>query len=177
MRGTLILFTIAMAVLFRAKAEAVTSTSVTLAWNPSPESNVAGYDIFYGTSSGNYTSAVSVLSATNVTIRGLQSGVTYYFAAASFDTNGDLSPNSPEISATVGATGQVTGTLTTIGALSAGQFGFTLSGVTGGQYVVEASTDLVHWVALQTNTAPFQFIDSNASQFTRRFYRTVYNQN
>jgi hypothetical protein len=56
---------------------------------------------------------------------------------------------------------------------ASGQFALTVSGVSGYQYAVQASTDMVHWVSLQTNTAPFTFVDTNASQFSRRFYRSV----
>jgi hypothetical protein len=55
-----------------------------------------------------------------------------------------------------------------------GQFALTVAGASGHQYVVEASTDLMHWVPVQTNTAPFTFVDTNASQFSQRFYRSVY---
>jgi hypothetical protein len=55
-----------------------------------------------------------------------------------------------------------------------GQFALTVAGATGHRYVVEASTDLMHWVPVQTNTAPFRFVDTNASQFVQRFYRSVY---
>jgi hypothetical protein len=48
-----------------------------------------------------------------------------------------------------------------------------LVGKHGYKYVVEASTDLVHWVPVQTNTAPFTFVDAQAGQFSRRFYRSV----
>ena len=54
-----------------------------------------------------------------------------------------------------------------------GQFALTVTGVSGYQYVVQASTNMINWVPLQTNTAPFTFVDTNASQFNRRFYRSV----
>lgn len=53
-----------------------------------------------------------------------------------------------------------------------GQCSFNVSGTSGLQYVVQASTDLVNWVSLQTNTAPFSFTDANAGSFSQRFYRT-----
>jgi hypothetical protein len=55
-----------------------------------------------------------------------------------------------------------------------GQFTFTVSGAPGYQYIVQASTDLVNWTSMETNTAPFDFVDKNASRFNQRFYRTVY---
>ncbi len=57
-----------------------------------------------------------------------------------------------------------------------GQFGLSVNGVPGYRYEVQASTNLVDWIPLQTNTAPFQFIDSNAGKFKQRFYRSIYVQ-
>ena len=57
-----------------------------------------------------------------------------------------------------------------------GQFGLSVSGVPGYRYEVQASTNLVDWIPLQTNTAPFLFIDSNAGKFKQRFYRSLYVQ-
>jgi transcriptional accessory protein Tex/SPT6 len=54
-----------------------------------------------------------------------------------------------------------------------GQYAFDVTGTTNTQYIVQASTDLVNWVSVQTNTAPFTYVDTNASQFNQRFYRTV----
>jgi hypothetical protein len=172
--------TFAGALLLGVAAHAQSYAIVALAWNPSPSSDVAGYDIYYGTSSGNYTMEVPVSpsSVTNLTIYGLTSGQTYYFAATAFDGEGNQGPFSPEISMTAGSSSApqgAAGTLSTVAKLPAGQFGFTMAGTTDAQYLVQASTDLVHWVTLQTNSAPFTFVDSNASHFNRRFYRTVSN--
>jgi hypothetical protein len=54
-----------------------------------------------------------------------------------------------------------------------GHFSFTINGVSGYQYAVQTSSDMIHWTPVQTNTAPFSFVDSNASKFSHRFYRTV----
>ena len=54
------------------------------------------------------------------------------------------------------------------------QFGLSLSGVPGYQYEVQASTNLVDWVPIQTNVAPFLFIDPDAGKFQQRFYRSRY---
>jgi hypothetical protein len=149
------------------------TTSVTLGWTPSTSSNVAGYDIYYGTSSGNYITAVPVSTVTNVTINGLISGQKYYFAATSYDSSGNVSPYSPEISYTVGITSSPAATITSAVASPTGQFTFSVSGATGFEYIVQGSTDLVHWVSLQTNYSPFNFVDSNAKQYSQRFYRTA----
>jgi hypothetical protein len=53
-----------------------------------------------------------------------------------------------------------------------GQFNFSVDGISGSQYVVQASTNLKDWVSIQTNTAPFSFCDADAGKFSQRFYRT-----
>ena len=158
------------------QTKAATST-VTLGWNPSPSTGVAGYFIYYGTSSGNYSFQVPVYGATNLTLN-LTTGQTYYFAATAFDSNFNQSAFTPEISVTAGSVVATTGgVLSALKGLPAGQFGFSFGGSSGTQYIVQASTDLIHWMALQTNTGTFNFTDSAAAQFPRRFYRTVYTSN
>jgi hypothetical protein len=55
------------------------------------------------------------------------------------------------------------------------QFRFTLTGTTGSNYVVQATTNLIlpNWLPLLTNAGPFIFVDSNAATFGRRFFRAV----
>jgi hypothetical protein len=50
------------------------------------------------------------------------------------------------------------------------------TGLYGYNYTVEASTDLVNWLVLQTNSSPFTFTDTNAGSYPRRFYRGVRTQ-
>jgi hypothetical protein len=54
------------------------------------------------------------------------------------------------------------------------RFALGVAGISGHQYVVEASTDLVNWVPVYTNNAPFTFTDPDAGKFLQRFYRSVY---
>jgi hypothetical protein len=58
-------------------------------------------------------------------------------------------------------------------ALPQGQFEVTAAGVTGYNLVIQASTDLKTWSNLSTNTAPCNFVDTNAAQYPHRFYRAV----
>jgi Fibronectin type III domain len=178
MRGILILFILTGSLFFAtgANSQVMGNGSATISWTPSSSSSVAGYDIYYGTSSGNYQWAVSIdnPNATNVTIRGLANGTTYYFAATSYDSAGTQSGYSPEISGVVGSTTPTAIMLTSL-ATAPGQYGFSVAGAANTQYIVQASTDLVHWLALQTNTGSFSFVDSNTAQFPQRFYRTVAN--
>jgi hypothetical protein len=59
-------------------------------------------------------------------------------------------------------------------ALANGHFSFQVSGVPGYKYVVQASSDLVHWVSVQTNKAPFTFQDTTGNGIKQRFYRSYY---
>ena len=67
-----------------------------------------------------------------------------------------------------------TPTMTIDAASTNGQFQFDILGVTGLNYSIQASTDLVDWVSLGTNVSPFTFVDTNAPLFPQRFYRSVY---
>jgi len=64
-------------------------------------------------------------------------------------------------------------------ALAAGKFSLTIAGNSGPDYVVQATTNLTNqtnWVAVFTNASaspPFQFTDSTATNFLRRFYRII----
>ena len=51
---------------------------------------------------------------------------------------------------------------------------FTVAGVPGFNYAVQDSTNLIDWVSLLTNTAPFIFVDANATNFPQQFYRALY---
>jgi hypothetical protein len=57
-----------------------------------------------------------------------------------------------------------------------GQFALTVLGATNYRCIVQASANLVDWVSVQTNTAPFTYVDTNAGKFKQCFYRTVYIQ-
>src|SRR5258705_5796358 len=82
---TAILMASCLAVL---SAEAAIAESVSLAWNPSVTPGVTGYNIYYGTSSHNYTASMPAGTATNVTVSGLVAGATCYFAATAYDAFG-----------------------------------------------------------------------------------------
>jgi hypothetical protein len=145
------------------------STSLNIMWNQSSDTNVQGYKVYYGTVSQQYTNVIVAGNVTNTTISGVQAGTTYYFAATSYNAAGWQSAYSPEIAYTVPS---ANATLTS-GASTAGGFNFSVGGTTGLPYVILASTNLVSWVALATNNAPFIFTDTVSSQYSQRFYKAV----
>jgi hypothetical protein len=269
-------------------------TSVTLAWAPEANTNIVGYNVYYGGASGVYTNMVSAANTTNIVISGLLPGATYYFAAKAHDGSGAESPFSNEASYSIpldtipapvpnqppilspinnfyltenaaeqkvsltvispdtaniishtskkkptikitavsgnhklletptirysspesagimifkpkhNAIGTTTiivtvkdgskdgnvimqktftvtilpknqpmpATLTPTTHLD-GEFALTITGSNGSEYIVQASANMVDWIPVQTNTAPFIFTDTHAGEFSQRFYRSV----
>jgi len=80
-------------------AEAQT-VNVTLGWNPSAASDIAGYYIYQGGASLSYTDQIDVGNVTDATVSGLTAGITYYFAVSAYDAAGLESTLSSEISYT-----------------------------------------------------------------------------
>ena len=76
------------------------AASVTLAWDPSPETSVTGYRLLYGTRSGVYTGQVDVGKRTQFSLLSIPEG-TYYFVVVAYDSNQMTSLPSAEISAVV----------------------------------------------------------------------------
>ncbi len=61
-------------------------------------------------------------------------------------------------------------------AVNAGAFRLTVTGDSGPDYTVQASTNLVSWLDLLTTNSPvppFSWVDPEAGSFARRFYRAV----
>lgn len=76
---------------------ALATRSVRLAWGPSPDSTVAGYNIYYGPASRTYTNIVSFGKVTNATVSGLIEGGMYFFTATAYDGTGLESDFSNEV--------------------------------------------------------------------------------
>jgi len=75
----------------------VHGASVTLAWDSSPATNLAGYKIYYGTASGSYSMMVDAGNCTSLAISSLDAGKSYYFAATAYGTGGEESGMSNEL--------------------------------------------------------------------------------
>ncbi len=77
------------------------AADVTLTWDANTESDLVGYKLFYGTSSGNYAVTVDVGHSSTFTITNLEEGMTYYFAATAYDTSYNESAFSEELGYTL----------------------------------------------------------------------------
>jgi hypothetical protein len=76
---------------------AIQLTQANLIWDPNSETDLAGYKIYYGMSSGTYDSVVDVGNHTAYTLPGLQVGKTYYISATAYNTKGLESGFSNEV--------------------------------------------------------------------------------
>jgi hypothetical protein len=85
------------------------AANVTLAWSPSTSPAAAGYEVYYGLASSNYTASVNAGATTNFTVTGLAPGLTYYFAVQTYDASNDASPFSAQVSASTLPLPQITG--------------------------------------------------------------------
>ncbi|MEW6187274.1 MAG: fibronectin type III domain-containing protein [Thermodesulfobacteriota bacterium] len=70
---------------------------VSLAWEPNSEPDLAGYNVYYGTSSGTYQWVVDVGNVTTYTLTNLSFNDTYYIAATAYNTQGLESGYSNEV--------------------------------------------------------------------------------
>lgn len=64
--------------------------SVTLTWDPSPDSEVTGYSVYWGGESRGYTNRVDADGTNYVTITNVSWGSLYYFAATAYTAGRQL---------------------------------------------------------------------------------------
>ncbi len=76
----------------------VYSAQATLSLNPNSESDLAGYKVYYGNSSGSYNFNVDAGNQRSYTISNLVEGEVYFFAATAYDFSGNESGYSNEVS-------------------------------------------------------------------------------
>ncbi|MBN1781603.1 Ig-like domain-containing protein [bacterium] len=76
------------------------TSTATVSWQPNQESDLAGYQVHYGTASGLYSMIVDVGNVTQYDVSNLQIGTTYYFAVTAYDNSGNISAYSDEKSYT-----------------------------------------------------------------------------
>ena len=146
--------------------------SVTLGWNASADTNVAGYYVYCGAASRVYTDKNDAGTNTVATISGLQSGQTNYFAVTAYNSAKVESPFSAEVSFIVPGVLQLTqGT-------NSSSLNIRFPVAPGHWYEVQASVDLKSWTTIsqtptETSNTWIQFSDPQSGQFSKRFYRLV----
>jgi len=78
--------------------QSATSNSATLQWAANQESDLAGYRVYHGTTSGSYGSPQNAGKTTSYQFTNLDSNKTHYFSVTAYDTSGNESSPSPEVS-------------------------------------------------------------------------------
>lgn len=73
------------------------SYSVKIGWTANSEPDLAGYRVYYGISSRNYSNIIDVGNITSHIVDNLELGTTYYFAATAYDSANNESDYSNEI--------------------------------------------------------------------------------
>jgi Fibronectin type III domain/Bacterial Ig domain len=127
--------------------------SVTLAWDANTETNLAGYNLYFGPQTGVYTNKITLGKTTTNAVNGLVSGSTYYFAVTAFNTAGAESDYSTEVSYLVPGSSNRPPTLGTIANRTipedAGIQTVALTGISSG-----ASNEVQNLVVTATSSNP-----------------------
>ena len=69
-----------------------------LAWSPNEEPDLAGYRVYYGTSSREYINFIDVGKVTTYRLDNLLEDLEYYIAVTAYDMSGNESDFSEEVS-------------------------------------------------------------------------------
>ncbi len=81
-----------------AATHSTASENVSLAWDASPDADIAGYRLYYGNASGDYSDVIDVENTTVASVSNLKAGSTYFFAVTAYNTAGLESLLSNEVS-------------------------------------------------------------------------------
>jgi len=148
-----------------------------LEWDPNPEPTIAGYNVYSGNSSGNYTHVVDVGLQTSVPLTNLMAGATYFFAVTAYDTSRLESPFSDEVWYTPRVDGESAVLLPFIFVRSANALTIRFSGQTDQQCWVLASSDLLQWEPVYSVTFPedniAEYVEVGRRMKPMRFYRVI----
>lgn len=90
-------YSAAAAALFLLCSHFLSATTIRLAWDPSPDPNVVGYNLSYGTNPGKYSRSINAGNATSVTVPSLTPGTTYFFVVTAYNNAGLQSAPSNEV--------------------------------------------------------------------------------
>ena len=147
--------------------------SLQLGWDGGKDPSIAGYTVYYGSTSGNYTTRTNVGATNAATITGLIAGSTNYFAVAAYNVAGVEGTASGELAVLIPGGLQLgwcaTNTMTP-------QLKFSV--LPGHAYSLQAATEpgSTNWITLcQVASAGsntwISVVDTNAARFAQRFYR------
>ncbi|HYV18464.1 MAG TPA: fibronectin type III domain-containing protein [Verrucomicrobiae bacterium] len=79
------------------------AATLRVSWSSDAEADLSGYRLRYGTAPGSVDAEVDAGRATTAQVFGLSRGVTYYFSVVAYDTSGNESDPSTEVTARLAA--------------------------------------------------------------------------
>src|SRR5689334_19720493 len=88
------------ALLLLCSAFSAAAATVTLTWDPNPESDVTGYVVFYGTAPGQYGTSIDAGNQTSLQLALPDTTTPYFFAVCAYNAAGLRSALSTEVSTT-----------------------------------------------------------------------------
>ena len=151
----------------------------TLEWDANSEENVAGYRVYVGTQSREYSVTLDAGNQTQKRVLSLEAGQMYFFAVTAYTADGLESPFSDEVSYTVAIdnTNVVLVPLTVTRSRVTSAITISFNTQASQSCYVQASTDLQLWQTVCTNVAVldglFEWTDAAAPGLPRRFYRVI----
>lgn len=168
-------FLVVLLLLAKSPFARATGTAPSLEWDPNPEPTIAGYHVYIGNSSRNYSRVVDVGLETSIALTNLTQGITAFFAVTAYDTDRLESPFSDEVFYTPPVDGVTTVVHPCTFAVSNNSKTIRVVGLPGQQCRIAASSDLerweeIHYVTLTTGL--LQFVDDVVDK-PMRFYRAI----
>lgn len=147
------------------------SQSVALGWNGN--SGVAGYVVYSGNSSGNYSSRIDVGTNTVANISNLKEGQTNYFTVTAYNVAGMESLPAGEVAYIVPGLVKLTP-----GANPGDPASISFPVAASHWYEVQASSDLKSWITIQRTAAATanvwsSVLDPQSAAFPVRYYRLI----
>jgi len=109
---TLLLSALAFLLFLFIFSQDIFAAQIRLAWDPNTESDLAGYKVYYGTTSGTYGTPIDAGNVNTYTMTGLTLGQTYFVTVTAYDTSPNESGYSNEVSGPA-TDGTLTFTVTT----------------------------------------------------------------
>ena len=96
-------------------------------WYPNTENDLLGYKVYYGTSSGNYTTVRDAGNVNSYTVSGLSEGVEYFFVVTAYDTAYNESSFSIEVRGIIEVTDTIPPQISSVNPVSSIQIDLTFS--------------------------------------------------
>ncbi len=147
-------------------------TSFLVSWSGADAgAGIVGYTIVVSTNGGLWGPWLLGTTNTSATFQGAY-GNSYAFYSIAVDGAGNVE-TSPRIPGAATTVVSPLAPLLQSPSITNGQLKFNVTGAAGDRYAVQATTNLLQWVPIVTNVAPFVFVDTNSPNYNSRWYRAV----